>query len=238
MLRIAVVDDNPQDAESLQESLGEYFASHSKETEILIYHKGDEFLSAFHSDFDIIFLDVEMPGIDGFMVAEKIRQTDQKTLIIFQTNMSQLARQGYRYAAFDYIVKPLIANDLALTLDRALANLASKTDRVVLLLDENKRKTAVGISEIAYLDVNGHYITFHTTKGNFSQYGVFKVVLEELDLPEYFAKCNNCYVVNYRFIDKVFADSLLVNGDTLAISRSQKRQFLAGYMAFISGRGI
>ncbi|MCR4699116.1 MAG: LytTR family DNA-binding domain-containing protein [Bacilli bacterium] len=236
MIRFAIVDDNPSDASILSQYLNSYFEKLGVVFSVDTFQDGPSFLEAFHSQYDMIFLDVEMGPLDGFAVAERIREKNDSTLLVFVTNMSQLARQGYKYQAFDYLPKPSDFSEFKMTLDRAALQSKSNEDKTILLPGKNKEKTAVHLSDITYLEVNGHYITFHTTTENYVQYGVFKKVLEEISLPNTFARCNQSFVVNMRYIEKIFKDSLVINGDTLVISRPQKKSFFDAYTSYVSGR--
>lgn len=236
MNKIAIVDDNPNDASLLEQSVLSYFESKGEKVSIELFYDGSSFLSHFQNEYTLLFLDVEMYPMNGFELASAIRERDENVLIVFVTNMAQLARKGYQYSAFDYIPKPMEVSELYLTLDRAKFHMKKEEERSVLLPGKNKDKVPVLISDITYIEVNGHYITVHTKDAEYVQYGVFKKVLEEMNLPYYFAKCNQCFVVNMKYIEKMFPDSILIQGNSLSISRPQKKAFFQTYMSFISGR--
>lgn len=82
------------------------------------------FLTNYQPRFDIIFMDIEMPYINGLESAEKLRQSDKGTLLIFTTNLGHVAAKGYEVEAFDFVVKPLHYESLYLKLNRAVARLA------------------------------------------------------------------------------------------------------------------
>ena len=235
MYRFAIVEDNQQDEERLVEQLQVFFQDKTSFT-IEYFKDGPSFLEKSDFSYHLIFLDVEMKPMTGFEVASKIRERNQSAMLIFVTNMSQLARQGYKYAAIDYLIKPVEQEELNMTLNRALTQIQSGEERIILLPGKEKEKISVSIGDITYIDVNGHYITFHTLKGEYEQYGVFKKILQEINLPNFFVKCNQCFVVNMHYIEKVYTDSLVVKGVMLAISRSHKKRFANEYSAFISGR--
>lgn len=236
MIKIAIIDDNNVDIEQLESKLDLFYKANNHEIYIEKFNDGLLFLDSYKKGkFDLIFLDVEMPKFSGFETAKKLREIDDKISLIFVTNMSQLARQGYQYDAFDYILKPADYNELFITLSRANRKIVNDTARTIILQGKRKEKVSILISDITYIDVNGHYITFHTKDNEYIQYGVFKKVLEELKLPNCFSKCNRCFVVNMSHIDKIYHDHLVINDTELLISRPQKKAFLADYSKFISG---
>lgn len=234
MIKFAIIDDDSADIDHLREKLKQYFGEDEFQSDC--FSDGVSFLSCNITDYDVIFLDVEMTPMDGFAVAEEIRKVSEDIILIFTTKMAQLARHGYKYCAFDYLIKPIEYSELSMTLDRAPLQAMHEEDRIVLLPGKDRDKVPMKISEINYLEVNGHYITFHTSKGDFVQYGVFKKVLEEINLPSSFVRCNQSYVVNLAKIEQIFKDTLVVGGDTIAISRPQRKQFFENYSAYILGR--
>ena len=233
-IRLAIIDDNPIDIDNLENHLHHYF---SDGCTIDSFSDGESFLKKDILSYDMLFIDVEMPTMDGFTLASRIREISSDIILVFVTNMAQLARQGYKYNAFDYLPKPVEYVELSMTLDRAvLKDKKEEGDKIILLPDKNKNKVPLSVSEINYIEVQGHYITFHTTRGNFEQYGVLKKILEETNLPSSFIRCHQSYVVNLLKIDQIFKDKLIVAGDTLSISRPQRKQFFDSYTNYISGR--
>ena len=96
MIKIAVAEDEQSCIDTVQQFLSDF----SKEKGILfdvhVFRNGEQLVFNYQADYDIILLDIEMPGMDGMTAAEKIRETDKDVIIIFITNMAQYAVQGYR----------------------------------------------------------------------------------------------------------------------------------------------
>ena len=107
MIKIAIVEDDLTYARQLKEYLQKYASEYSEQFEISEYLDGDAIVEGYHSQFDIILMDVEMRFMNGMTAAEEIRKTDNEVVIIFITNMPQYAIRGYAVQAFDYILKPV-----------------------------------------------------------------------------------------------------------------------------------
>lgn len=107
MLRIAVVDDEADQRALIAEYLARFAREQHREIDVDAYCNGFDFLSVFDSRYDAVFLDIQMPDMNGIQVAEEIRATDQRVKIVFITNLGQYAVQGYAVRAMDFIVKPL-----------------------------------------------------------------------------------------------------------------------------------
>ena len=95
MLRVAVAEDNPKDRERLLSFLKQYGEEKHVQIEVTEYTDGSELLEQYRPCYDVIFLDVEMPQMDGMKAAEKIRETDEEVILIFITNMAKYAIRGY-----------------------------------------------------------------------------------------------------------------------------------------------
>ena len=135
MINVALVDDEIQACEELKDCFEFIKQQTNEEFNIDIYTDSPTFLMHFDSQYNLIFLDIEMPKADGLTCAKEIRKIDKSAIIIFVTNASKYAVQGYEYEALDYIVKPIDKQAFALKMQRALkrvnrrkeANIAIKT---------------------------------------------------------------------------------------------------------------
>lgn len=105
MIRIALVEDDPAYAEQLLSYLKEYEKESKERISVQTFSDGEDIVTEYRADYDIILMDVEMKFMDGMSAAEEIRKMDTEVVIIFITNMPQYAIQGYRVDALDYVLK-------------------------------------------------------------------------------------------------------------------------------------
>ena len=219
MLRVAVAEDNPKDRERLLSFLKQYGEEKHVQIEVTEYTDGSELLEQYRPCYDVIFLDVEMPQMDGMKAAEKIRETDEEVILIFITNMAKYAIRGYEVQALDYVLKPVKYQAFSVK-DKSIAiKTGTATHRILL-------------SHIQYVEVVQHLLIFHTEDGDFSTRGVLKdveAVLEENG----FYKCNKCYLVNLRHVRSVHDGMALVGNDQLQVSRARKKAFAEAVAAYI-----
>lgn len=99
MIKIAIVDDQEEDAELLKEYLAKYEEEHSILVQSTVFLASFDFLEKYHGEYDVIFLDIEMPGSNGLEVAREIRSKDDAVGIIFVTSMVPYAINGYEVNA-------------------------------------------------------------------------------------------------------------------------------------------
>ena len=130
MIRIALVEDDPAYAEQLLSYLKEYEKESKERISVQTFSDGEDIVTEYRADYDIILMDVEMKFMDGMSAAEKIRKMDTEVVIIFITNMPQYAIQGYKVNALDYILKPISYFSFSESMVRALAKVKTSGEGV------------------------------------------------------------------------------------------------------------
>ena len=203
----------------------QYYNSDATKYAITVYDKAELLLNNFQTGYDIIFLDIKLPGMDGMQLSHEIRKIDPIVTIILVTNLVQFAVKGYEVSAFDFVVKPVSYSDFALKLKRAETAIENKRD-VDVTVSERFKTTRVSSGEIIYVEVAGHYLYYHTQNGVLKGYGSISK-LENTLSSKNFMRCNNCYLVNPRYIKSVQGYTVIMkNGDELLISHQRKKAFM------------
>lgn len=234
MYKVAVVEDEQEAADALCECLNRYGEEQSVKFEILRYDSGLKFLDAYKSAFDLVFMDIEMPDIDGIKTAEKLRQIDSCVGLVFITNLAKYAIKGYEYDALDYILKPLSYPVFKLKLSRILARIRKSNKNIVL--SSRSGQNVIPLNSVCYVEVSAHTIIYHTEHNDYTEYGTLKEALKKFP-PDQFIRCNNCYLVNLAHVTGYNGSVLEVGGYQLEISRSRKREVIAAYNAYRMGEG-
>lgn len=232
-MRIALLDDNPQDSALLEQYLRQFCRERGQEMQVDTYYAGLDLLEEYEIGYDVVFLDIEMPGISGMEVAREIRQTDDAVGIIFITNMAQYALQGYEVNAIDFMVKPVGYFNFARKLERAIRFVQQREERYLLLSNE-EGASRIRVSEIRYVEKSGNYVRYHTGKGIFPQRNTIKAVKVLLgETP--FSECMSGYLVNLHYVDQIGADSIQVEAETLPLSRRMKKKFTQDFVDYLGG---
>ncbi len=224
MLRIAIVEDELKYSELLKSYIEQYESENQEKCQVDCFKDGMTFLEMYHSDYDLVCLDIEMPVLNGIEVAHDLRKVDKTVLIIFITNMAQYAIHGYEVDAFDYVVKPVGYYPFSIKLKRATRRIRERTGNSMLLPFEEEDKR-VPIKDILYVEVHSHTVSYYTYYGIAFMTGTLKQIEEKLK-DEYFVRCNSCYLVNLRHVTGIKDESVLVEGKPLKISRSKKKDFM------------
>ena len=140
MIRIALVDDNKEFLELMYNLVTEGFSKYDKECKIESFSDPVSFLyEVEESDaFDICFLDIEMPRMNGIELVKKVRERRKRVVIVFLTAHPQFVRTGYEVKAFDYIFKERIEKDLPGLVGRLLGEVSENEKRVYVIETKTK----------------------------------------------------------------------------------------------------
>jgi len=234
VIRIGIVEDDAAYRDTLKGHLARYAQEHSLELDVRAFSDGSELVRGYRPQYDILFLDVEMPGMDGFEVAHRIRDVDTDVIIIFVTNMGQFAIRGFEVDALSYLVKPVTYFAFAQELARSLARLHQRAARAVVI---TARDTVLRLdpAEIVYVEAVRQRITIHGLSWQRTFSGTLKALEEQLADVGFF-RSNNCYLVNLRHVISVEQGaSVMVGGEALQVSRPRKKAFLEALAAHVDG---
>jgi len=225
MIKAAVIEDKDKDAEQLSACLQNYKKEKNEEIDIIRYKNAKNFLENYRSDYDIVFFDIELPGLSGMEAAKSLRKLDDNVIIIFVTNMAQFAVKGYEVDALDYIVKPVKYQKLLFVLQKAVNIIEAGRDAELLVMQRGS-VARISTKELYYIEVRGHKLSYFTNSGTIEGFGSLSELERSLN-SRHFMRCNSCYLVNPRFITFVKGlDIVMRNGITLKISQPKRRQFM------------
>ena len=234
MLKIAVVEDQQEAREELCRFIQQYAAENSLQAEVMPIEDGAAVAEHYEPGWDIIFMDVEMPGLDGFRAAEKIRETDADVVLVFVTNMAQYAIRGYEVDALDYVLKPVNYYQFSIKLSRAIQRVQRRKGGQIVLQLAGGGIQLLDTGEIYYLETRSRMLYYHTTKGEFAVRASLQSA--EKQLAEYhFVRCNQCYLVNLKHVRGIENEFALVGDGRLEISRRQKAAFLTAVASYMGG---
>lgn len=155
MIHVAIVDDEESERKKLKSCLCYVAGKRNTEFYIREFSDADKFLFDYKPEYDIVFMDIELGKTSGMEAARLLRKVDKTVILIFVTNMAQMALSGYEVDALDFIVKPLDKYAFSLKMVRVLGRIVQRRDDKILL---NIAGDVVSIraSLITYLEVQKH----------------------------------------------------------------------------------
>lgn len=142
-MNIVICDDEPLFVESLEREIRSYGASCDVAIHIRSYYSGETLLSSDLSACDLLFLDIDMPKMDGIEAATLLRKQYPNLLLIFVTGWIEYAPAGYRVNAFRYLLKKNIPDELILFLNEARANLFESSEMISIQTRDQTLEIAV-----------------------------------------------------------------------------------------------
>lgn len=234
MLRIAIVEDQPEVRQLLCDFVRRYADENSCQFELEAFEDGVKLLENGSKGLDIIFLDIEMPGLDGMTTAERIRAADSDVVLVFVTNMAQYAIRGYAVDALDYVLKPVDYYQFGTKLARAVQRVQRRRGGQVALQLAGGGVRIVNTDDIYYLETRDRLLLYHTAHGVFAVRASLQSAEKQLE-PYHFARCNQCYLVNLHYVRAAENDFVQVEDAKLEISRRQRASFLAAVASYIGG---
>lgn len=233
MLPVVVIEDSVNDAKMLEDAWHEYCDLTHTDSTLDVYPSAEDFLNKYNCQYDLIFMDIDLPGQSGLFASRKVREVDEDVPLIIVTQVSKYAIDGYTVNATDFVLKPISVGVLREKMVR-VNNIIErrKSMSVNLLVKEN---IVLKTKNLIYVEVSKHNVIYHTIDGNIVCRGVLKDV--ESKLPQnVFTRLNYSFVVNMNyiaFVDKL--DCKLTNGETIFISRNRKKKFSYDFSRFLGG---
>lgn len=234
MIRIAVIEDNARDLDQIQSFLSHYQQEHGTDCTVNTFRDPMRFLAEYRSDYDLVFMDIELPPFNGLDIARRLRDMDSVVALVFITNMEQCAINGYEVDALDFVVKPINYYRFSSMMNKALRNIAKRSEKE-LLIRSASRISRLPISQIYYVEIRDHLLIFHSSQGNLESWGKLSDI--ERELSEYdFVRCSSSYLVNLRHIVNVDGDTVHIDGDKLPISQRRRKAFYNSVTNYLSSR--
>lgn len=231
---IAVCDDNSIDREIIMMLLQEYALEKSMHLDIAEYDSGINLIYDIQDGqtFDVLFLDIYMENILGIDVAYKLRkEIHYEGNIVFLTATSKFAVDSYEVDASGYLVKPIYYEKISAVMDKICQFYKSQTYSV----RRHSNIVHIPIDEILYLDSSNNKCTLHQKDGKY--HTIYKKLDEiQEELPPYFLRCHQSYLVNMNYIKRADKEFELVTGDIISIRQRDLKRIRSTYLDYLAGQ--
>lgn len=235
MYRILIVEDTPTEADRLSAFLSRYADETNEALTVERLTNAVDFLER-RPRADLIFMDIQMPGINGMEAAEILRGYDEETPLIFVTNLAQYAVEGYAVNALDFLVKPVTYDAFRPRMDRAVRAMHRKAGATIALPSPDGERI-VSVRDIGYVDMLRHDLYYHLTREAepLRLRSSMKVAEEQLS-PHGFLRISSGCLVNMAQVKLVRQGSVVLgNGTELYFSRARKRMCLEALANYVGG---
>lgn len=234
MIKIAVCDDEAAMCRQIGQMTAQILTRWDEPFTIDCYQDPRSLLA--EADLlDLLFLDIQMPGLDGVDLAKKLREQENPCAIIFVTILRDCMLDAFEVEAVDYLCKPVDKDRLERALGRVLKHQKEKNASEKSLFIQTKGwSRSVKICDIYYCEVINRKIYLHTKDGVVGYYGKLKEVAAQLD--GHLIKCHRSYLVNPRYLQEYKNGRItLENGEDLPVSRYYQQALLEGIRQYLHG---
>ena len=223
MVRVAVVDDEAEMLEYLENSIEKAFEEMNVDVETFAFNKGSELVrQQGEMKFDIIFLDLEMPEMDGFEAARRIRTTDSKVVLVFVTNREDLVFDAFQYDVTAFVRKKCLNEEWMDAVAKAYKKAISRLS--VQIFKTEKGEMYLRTNEILYFSSQGHNVTIHLINGESFRIYYTLEQLESMLVPGEFVRCHSGILVNCSHIYSIDKDTVILTGNiSVVLSRHRKK---------------
>ena len=172
-IRIGVVEDDPASCQLVLDYLNRYQQENDEQFTVSVFDDGARIVEKYTPVYDILLLDIEMSEMDGMAAARRIRERDDKVVIVFITAAPQYAISGYEVRALSYLLKPLPWFAFSQELKKSI-DMVRRNGDDSMLIETSNGQMRLNLADILYLESIRHTIVIHTLEGKLSINGTLK----------------------------------------------------------------
>ncbi|MDD2971717.1 MAG: LytTR family DNA-binding domain-containing protein [Lachnospiraceae bacterium] len=223
MVCVAVCDDEKYVLDKMKEMVTAFFTEKSIAVCVLLFSSGEELLQS-NREIDVLFLDIQMKGMDGMKTAIKLRQQDYKGELIFITVLKEMVFQSFEVHPYDYLVKPIEECMLRKTMERLFSSMKNSREEN-LLVQRGNESSIISFHDIVYCEIINRKIYLHLKSGEVIDY-YDKIESLEKKLNGKFFRCHRSYLINLSYLKNYKNEmAYLNNGKVIPVSRLRSREF-------------
>lgn len=251
-IRIACLEDETPQAEALKENLLSFGDENDIKLRVDLYLSAEQFLFELDGKeqvpYDLLLLDISMGEMDGFSLAEKIREKDKSVRLAFLTSDPSRVFDGYEVGAFRYLLKPVTKEKIAEMMAAFLVD--REEDEAYVLLESGGENVKVLLSAVKYIEADGHYVDVVTDTETLRLHRNYRDVLTQFISAGRktetesaggadgsgaeniaFVECHRGMSVNISRVDSIGKEELcLDDGTRLPVSRGCVKQVNSAFI--------
>lgn len=234
MYQAAIVEDEELFLKNTKSLLGDTFFERNVQVAFDFFLSGTEFLPMIeqHFHYDMIFLDIEMPEIDGISVCRRIRQIAPDALVVFISNKESLVFQTFEVQPFRFIRKNELKEMAPSLVDAIITELSKKEQHIIRFEEPGSGDVySFDVSRIKYVEAQRKDCHICTKDGDFSIRIKF-MNLEQMLSSYNFIKIHRSFLVNSEEVNQIKKESvLLISGEELPLSRSLRESVKQAFLS-------
>lgn len=231
-LRIAICDDDNISLMTIRSLLLRMGDELKLSLEILEYPDGADLVENYPTGLGILFLDIEMPFMNGLDTARAIRDRDQQVILVFMSNYEKYAIHGYEFGAWRYLLKPVTWERFDRELRQPMKVLAQKqTD--FLYIKNSDGVFSVSYDELCYAETNyKKNVELHLNGRTLECYQTLTALEQQLTGHAFF-RCHSGFLVNLSYVTHIGKESLTLRDKSeIPVSKHRRKDLMAAFLAY------
>jgi DNA-binding LytR/AlgR family response regulator len=225
MLKIAICDDEQIVCADIEKIILDFQKESGIHLEVEVFYSGIDLYKFIENEyaFDLIFLDIEMKGLNGIQIGSKIRNELENyiTKIVYISSKDNYDRQLFEVQPMHFLPKPVEKEKVIADIKLALKILGKRSNVFSYKIGHSVHK--VPIKDILYFESLDREIKLVTIKGAVCFYSTMEAVLSQVSSHQ-FIQIHRSYIINYAYVSKFrYEEVLMLNGEHLLISQRRRR---------------
>lgn len=229
MLSVAIAEDEAAAREQLQMYLEQWQTESGRQIQVSCFESGTQLLQNLPEELQLVFLDIQMPGLNGMETARSLRQKMPDVELVFITSLTGYALESYDVAALDYLVKPVSYPRLCRSIERASRRITRREENI-LTVKNNDGVFRIPVKDLLYVEVFSHRLVLHTTDQELSYSGGTLAALEKR-LGENFFRCHSSFLLNLEQVTQLDGNEVVLGQHRIPVSKYRRKALLAAMAA-------
>ena len=234
MIHIAVCDDEKNMSDQIRAMVSDFFRGKNAETVILQFSCGEELLR-YDKQIDILFLDIQMKGMDGMETARKLRERNFRGILIFTTVLREMVFQSFEVQAYDYLVKPIDGKTFEKTMERLFVSMQNAGE-ASLLVRKGYESRIIALGDIVFCEIIDRKIYLNLASSEVVDY-YDRIENLESKLDNSFFRCHRSYLINLKYLKSYKnGTACMEGGKDIPVSRLRSREFSSAVLQYMKNR--
>lgn len=223
MIHIAICDDEPHMSDALREMAAEFFRGKNRDVMISQFTSGEQLLRS-QTNIDILFLDIQMEGVNGMETARRLRRRKFQGFLIFTTVLKEMVFESFEVQAFDYLVKPIGEKQFAKTMERLLASMLD-AGGTSLLIQRGYESIIIPSGDIVFCEVIDRKVYVHLVSSEIIDF-YDRIDHLETKLDDSFFRCHRSFLIHLKYLKSYKnGTAYMENGKQIPVSRLRSKEF-------------
>lgn len=234
MIRAAICDDETAVLDHLYEHISKEFKQQGADIQIDKFTFGNDFLNSHKTEpFDVVFLDIDMPEISGFDIAEEVNAAEE-ALIVFVTSHDDMVYSSIKFRPFRFIRKTYLENELPETIISVIGEISKRRSGKKYAFQTKSGETYIDLNSVEYIEIYGHNILVHVKDSEPPEcHGSLSALETELESYD-FVRVHKSFLVNCKYIYSIERNLIVLdNGTEIPLSRYKAEAVKIKYKKYL-----